>query len=161
MNKLLNLVCLATIVFVLGTTDQSWAGQKGKFRCRAVLVNVKTSLLEIPLDTTKILRQGEWDGGTFNETGESFLNHSRYQIYETYDGVEEKMYGYKIFTMPDSSKIYSKFEPNVKGDKLAGTFTFIGGTGKYKGVKGKGTYSLTIVTATLLWDSLEGEYELP
>lgn len=161
MNKLFNFVCLATIIFVLGTTDQTWAGQKGKFRCRAVLVNVKTNLLEIPFDTAKILRLGEWDGGTFNETGESFLNHSRYQVFEIYDGVEGKIYGYKIFTMPDSSKIYSKFEPDIKGDKLTGIFTFIGGTGKYKGVKGKGTYSLTIVTATLLWDNLEGEYELP
>ncbi len=36
----------------------------------------------------------------------------------------------------------------------------MGGTGKYTGIKGGGTYTYTFVTDTVAWDVLEGEYEM-
>lgn len=36
-----------------------------------------------------------------------------------------------------------------------------GGTGKYAGIRGSGTFTLTNVTDRVMWDVLEWEYEVP
>jgi hypothetical protein len=39
--------------------------------------------------------------------------------------------------------------------------TILGGTGKYAGIRGKGTFKFTTVSPVVNWDILEIDYEIP
>jgi hypothetical protein len=70
--------------------------------------------------------------------------------------------GYKTFTEADGSKVFLKF--TVTGGKrpdLRGTFEFTGGTGKYEGITGNGTFHDVFVSDKAAWDELVGEYKIP
>ena len=73
--------------------------------------------------------------------------------------------GYSVVSVAGGDKAFVKFEgkTNVKDQKPSdgkGTWTFIGGTGKLKGIKGKGTYEGTFnAEGTPTW-TIEGEYTL-
>lgn len=74
---------------------------------------------------------------------------------------------YFVDTMTNGGKAYwrQEFSLNLKDGvpQSADTkWTFVGGTGKLKGLKGKGTCKLTSAAAdgSATWDC-EGEYELP
>ncbi len=157
---------LALIVFA-GQSAQSLAGGKEKFTGRAVLTDVSSAKIEVPDNPGHGLYQGVMDGVIFNETGGSFLANARYQVFWMGDigGGAAKVEGYKVFTMPDDVKVVAKFEgkpgTGSSDGKGRGTWTLTSGTGKYQGLKGGGTYTLTFITDSLAWDVLEGVVELP
>jgi hypothetical protein len=100
----------------------------------------------------------------FNESGETFLDKARYQVVFKGEAIKgsAKDEGYKTFTMPDGSQVFAKFVGEDSGNRFGGTWTLIGGTGKYQGVKGQGKWDLTAMAdSPVSWDILEGEYELP
>lgn len=147
------------VILVCGIASQTWGGEKGKFRGRGACLNTKATMLEVPITPKHTLAHGEDDGILFNDTGDSFLANARYQVFWMTDlfGETATTQGYKIFTTSDGSQAFAKFE----GTYSTGNITFIGGTGKYKGLKGRATYKLIFINDTLYWDILEGEYELP
>jgi hypothetical protein len=70
--------------------------------------------------------------------------------------------GYKTFTVDDGSQVFARYKlTNPAPPVLKGEWEFIGGTGKYKGITGRGNYTVQIVSDTVLWDVLEGDYKLP
>ena len=74
--------------------------------------------------------------------------------------------GYHISNMSNGDKIYVRFQgtDTMKDGKMEtseGTWSYIGGTGKLKGIKGKGTYKGKPDAAGNMVYAIEGEYELP
>jgi len=74
--------------------------------------------------------------------------------------------GYVIVTMENGDKAFVKFQgssmsKNGAPDTDEGTWSYTGGTGKLKGLKGKGTYKGKMVAADNFEDTIEGEYSLP
>jgi hypothetical protein len=75
-------------------------------------------------------------------------------------------HGYSLITMDNGDKVYVRYqgtgmmskEGNLTGE---GTWSFTGGTGKLKGLKGKGTYKDSGTPDGNLEAQLEGEYSLP
>jgi hypothetical protein len=74
---------------------------------------------------------------------------------------------YDVDTMTNGDKAYyrEEFSFNLKDDVPQSgdaKWTFVGGTGKLKGIKGKGSCKLTSAApdGSVTWDC-EGEYELP
>jgi len=155
---------LAVTMIIAGIATSTWAGEKGKFRGRAVLYNTKLEVVKVPGTEENFMYSGELDGFIFNETGGTFLDKARYQVVFRGDVIKGtgKTEGYKTFTMPDGAQIFVKYMGEGSNNRESGTFTLIGGSGKYQGVKGKGTYDWTGIKDTKVsWDILEGEYELP
>jgi hypothetical protein len=82
------------------------------------------------------------------------------------DGPKAQARGYAVITMDNGDKAYAHYQDTgtvTEGGKtitFEGTWSFTGGSGKLKGLKGKGTYkgSFTDGAAT---DQIEGEYTLP
>lgn len=73
--------------------------------------------------------------------------------------------GTGVATMESGDKTFSTFHgtASVKAGKPGdehGTWSFTGGTGKFKGIKGKGTYKTTFNADGTATVELEGEYEL-
>jgi hypothetical protein len=140
----------------------AWAGEKGKIKTRAVLVTTKQDAAKVDDKPDHTLLYLEQDGIIFNESGGKFLDKARYQLIYLSDSAGLVAGGYKTFTEADGSKVFAKFTDTEQAPPVyKGSFDFIGGTGKYAGIKGHGTWTYTTVADTVAWDEMEGEYELP
>ena len=74
--------------------------------------------------------------------------------------------GYVVMTMDNGDKAYIRFQGTGTSKEGGahtgeGTWSYTGGTGKLKGLKGKGTFKSSGATADTTEDQVEGEYTLP
>ena len=75
--------------------------------------------------------------------------------------------GYHVSNMSNGDKIFVRFSgtdtmtKDGKPESSAGTWSYTGGTGKLKGIKGKGTYKGKGNADGGITFEVEGEYELP
>jgi hypothetical protein len=74
--------------------------------------------------------------------------------------------GYVVMLMDNGDKAYIRFQGTGTtkeggAHSSEGTWSYTGGTGKLKGLKGKGTYKGSGATADTTEDQVEGEYTLP
>ena len=74
--------------------------------------------------------------------------------------------GYVVTIMDNGDKAYIRFQGTGTSKEggahsSEGTWSYTGGTGKLKGLKGKGTYKSSGATADATEDQVEGEYTLP
>ena len=81
-------------------------------------------------------------------------------------GTTVRASGYHVSTMSNGDKIYVHFQGNDtmkdgKPDTTEGTWSYTGGTGKLKGIKGKGTYKGQVDARGNMVAQIEGDYELP
>jgi hypothetical protein len=67
--------------------------------------------------------------------------------------------GIDVTTMESGDKFFVWFQSSGPGKQGKGTWGFTGGTGKLKGIKGKGTYTCTASGDRSVCE-IEGEYEL-
>lgn len=86
--------------------------------------------------------------------------------YDDASGAKARGSGYHVSTMSNGDKIFVRFQGNdiVKDGKpetSEGTWSYIGGTGKLKGIKGKGTYKGKGDAGGNMVTAVEGDYELP
>jgi hypothetical protein len=51
------------------------------------------------------------------------------------------LHGYNVITTADGSKLFLSYTGSINGTKRGGDFVVTGGTGKYAGAKGTGTWS--------------------
>jgi hypothetical protein len=77
------------------------------------------------------------------------------------NGTKFRDQGYATFTMDNGDKAYARAQgagtSNEKGPPNEdGTWSYTGGTGKLKGIKGKGTYKVSAEGI-----QIEGDYSLP
>jgi len=79
-------------------------------------------------------------------------------------GTKVQAQGYAVVTMENGDKAYARFQGtgNIKEGAATGegTWSFTGGTGKLKSIKGKGTYKTSGATGAGE-SQVEGEYSLP
>lgn len=154
------MLLLGTALFLDGT---AYAGEK--FVLRASLYRTKVEAVDVGDAEGHRLRMGDAVGIAFNAAGGGFLDAAEYVVKTIAD--EGKTggitMGYKIFTTQDGSKAFARFEGKrqTAGGPAEGTFQFTGGTGKFQGLKGSGTWWAVGVGPGLTYDRMEGEYELP
>lgn len=82
-------------------------------------------------------------------------------------GAKARGSGYHVSTMSNGDKIYVRFQGNDTMNKDGsvatsdGTWSYTGGTGTLKGIKGKGTYKGKGDASGNVVFEVDGEYELP
>jgi hypothetical protein len=113
---------------------------------------------------------GEAMGVLVNDTGQPFLNkasgHNLFALHAM-DGVKDLESWFHIFTDLDGDKAFMQTTARGKLLEAAeGTFTFVGGTGKYTGLSGSGEIDWnpvpTVAEGTYQGISkLKGHYKLP
>jgi hypothetical protein len=96
------------------------------------------------------------------------LKSKTYTVAATSDVTGEKSQerGYVVITMDNGDKAYVRFQgtgTTKEGGARSGegTWSYTGGTGKLKGLKGKGTFKSSGASADSTEDQVEGEYTLP
>lgn len=87
-------------------------------------------------------------------------------VYGDASGAKVRGSGYHFSNMSNGDKIYVRFQGNdtMKDGKTeisVGTWSYTGGTGKMKGIKGKGTYKGKSDADGNVVSEVEGDYELP
>jgi hypothetical protein len=96
------------------------------------------------------------------------LKSTTYTMAEAVDltGAKSQDRGYAVITMENGDKAYVRFQgmSSVKKEGALtgeGTWSYTRGTGKLKGLKGKGTYKASRDPGGASESQIEGEYSLP
>ena len=151
---------MALVVFAMGIVlvDDALAAEKVK--CRNVWYTTKWEQINVGDEKDHVVGLWEGKGIVSNMEGKTF--GEGWLIYgQGITDVNPKTRiadGYNTYTDKDGDKIYMKFDQ--KG--LSGTWTFFKGTGKFKGVQGKGTWSMFYTADPMLfYTNWESEVELP
>lgn len=151
-------MCLAAI----SLSAPVHAEEEGVWRGLAVLVATSGKTVNVADEGDHRLFLQEYDGLVFNDNGGAFWDKARYQVVNLTDTGGMADGGYKTFTEGDGSQVFARYRlVNPAPPMLKGEWEFIGGTGKYKGISGRGNYTVQVVSDTVLWDLLEGDYKLP
>jgi hypothetical protein len=149
-------------IVVALTSASAQAAEKGRFRGHAVLYDTQFLEIKTPeAHPAKSVMQGELEGAIFNDERKGFLDKALYQVHWVGDGTGYS-YCFKTFTVKDGDKVFARCESKgmVNGAE-EGTVTLIGGTGRYNGIKGKGSYRFTDIAGKVHWDLVEFDYETP
>jgi hypothetical protein len=163
MSKFKIVGIMALIAFAMGIilVGNALAGEK--FKCRTVWVSTKVERINVDDEKGHAFVLGEMKGIISNMEGKTFgegwLGWSGY-IADISPKIGMTGNGYMTLTDKDGDKIYMKYEFKPPGPHQP--WTFFKGTGKFEGVRGKGTFS-SVLTAdpTLSIANWEGEVELP
>lgn len=151
---------LAAVALGFGTAAE--AGEKGRFKGHAALVVTKNETIKVKEQPEHVIYQMQEDGVMFNDAGSGLLDKARYQVIYMSDTGGMVSGGYKTFTAADGSRVYAKFADTAANPPVyKGTWEFIGGSGKYAGIRGKGVWTYTSIAEGVAWDVFEGDYELP
>lgn len=144
----------ATAPTAVAQDMQKWHGQ-------GVLVVTQVTQLKLEDRAGHMVGVSDYDGAVYNAQGKPFLEKARYQVAGLLD-TQGSNIGYKTFSEADGSKVFAKYAvTQVKLPEINGTFEFTGGTGKYEGITGRGTFHLVRVSDKAAVDELTGEYTLP
>ena len=137
------------------------AEESGHWHGLSVLVVTDQKMAKVEDRANHMVYVTEFDGAVYNADGKPFLDKARYQVVSVVDtGVIRG--GYKTFTEADGSKVFAKYTvTEFKLPEVNGTFEFTGGTGKYQGITGNGTFHYVRVSDKAAWDELVGEYKIP
>ena len=127
--------------------------------------------------TSKILAMGQerlqmnYEGGGVNvdDTGKGFSHLAAAYVMGTLHAVrgEFEETGFMVITPTDGDKIYATYKGSgTLGKPVKGTWTWVGGNGKYAGIEGTGEFTRhPLQNATEeMWTSMsltKGNYKLP
>src|SRR5215469_6155670 len=153
----------AIVTVMLAATNPlpAAAEDSGHWHGLSVLVATDKKLVKLEDQPNHTVYVTEYDGAVYNGDGKPFLDRARYQVVALVDTAASRG-GYKFFTDADGSKVFAKFTvTEVKMPEVLGTFEFTGGTGKYEGITGNGTFHDVFVSDKAAWDELVGEYKIP
>lgn len=95
------------------------------------------------------------------------LKSKAYTVAEALDvnGAKFQVRGYAVVAMDNGDKAYVRYQGAGTSTQEAGsgegTWSYTGGTGKLKGLKGKGTYKTSMDSSGGLESKIEGAYTLP
>ena len=138
-HKFIGVVLSAMLI--AAWTAGGLAEESGHWKAKGVLVVTSQPTVKVADQRDHQLMLTEFDGIVFNEGDKPFLDNARYQVVDLNDSGGMVSGGYKTFTADDGSKVFAQYKmtggvpPTFNGE-----WTFVGGTQKYKGISGSGTF---------------------
>ncbi len=153
---------MALIAFAMGIllVGDALAGEK--FKCREVTYVTKSEKINVGDEKGHVIAIMEGKGIQSNKEGKTFCEGwvhweaGRLDI-NPKTGVTGN--GYLALTDKDGDKIYMRWDIKPPSPN---EWAFLKGTGKFEGIKGKGTFSSTHTSdPTLFYVDWEGEFVLP
>ena len=162
-KQLLSVLGVITLVSILGGDAEAQLAKQGKFRGTWGARSAGT-ITEI--DKGHVFFVGGFSGVFFNDAANGFIDKSSVEcpgVNDVVNGLAIENHGYCIVTDKDGDKAFLVWKgkdssPGVGG----GDNQWIGGTGKYSGIKGHSTYRYAAIgnspAYSVVW---EGEWQLP
>jgi hypothetical protein len=133
-----------------GKGDESHRIEVGDHPGHVYMIDKGTCTNTTPLEIAGVKVKGDYTGVTFTEIDTKIV----------------RSHGSDITTMENGDKVFGTTQGTASPNdpNFGGTWTYTGGTGKFRGIKGKGTYKckfegkLGESPSNCEW---EGEYSLP
>ncbi len=161
---------MALIAFVMGIVLVGDAPAGERYKIRIVWYFTMWNQIDVPGEEKHLLAVDESKGINSNMEGKEFLEGAVLRGAEVVE-IDLKAetgsnHGYMESTDRDGDKIYYRGEGRrMKGKYWASTWegrlTILRGTGKYEGIKGKGTASSYPIAPKQAYSDWEIEVELP
>ncbi len=153
------------VVLVIALGLPAFSAQAGEliFKGRNVQSKAESSWKQIGDDESRGVGAYESIGLTFHEDGEvsTYVNTGTYDFSQGSDTHR----GYVVRTRSDGSTTTSTYEGRAQYGKDSatweGTSMYIGGTGKFAGIKGEGTYKGTRYSNKMSVTDFEAKVSLP
>ena len=158
-SRIYAVIIVLIMVFGLGTIDFSVAGETVKLKATASSVNTKWHQIEVGDVEGHVVAVFENKQVWVSEiTGERSTAISRGTMdFNTKTG-QGTASGYSTMTYASGDKRFGSYEGKIVGKgRWKGTFTDIGGTGKYEGCKGGGTWESQSLGRGISHLTAEGE----
>lgn len=162
MSKFKIVGIIALIAFAVGILLVGNVVAAEKFKCRGVKYMTKSEITNVSDEKGHMLLLFENVGVHSNMQGKTFCDgwfdwDSGLLDINPKTGMTGN--GYLILTDKDGDKIYMKWDMKPSGPN---EWTFFKGTGKFEGIRGKGTHSpVPTADPKLSYVDWEGEVELP
>jgi hypothetical protein len=159
-NKIFKLIFLTFIFLTIVIVNYSIAEEK--VMMHGTVVTTKYNLLEVDDEDGHVIAVTESKQVHFNKaTGEKFPQVSKVILDFNYKTGQGTLKSYAVMTSPSGDKIFTegKGSPVGKGH-WKGTYVYIKGTGKYEGIKGKGTWETQSLAPQISYMESEGIMEL-
>jgi hypothetical protein len=137
------------------------AEEAGQWHGRGILVVVDKTSMKVEDRANHTVAATEYDGAVFNDEGKPFLDKARYQVVAVNDAGVLRA-GYYTFTDAEGAKVFAKYNvTESKPPEHNGTLEFTGGTGKYEGISGGGTFRIVYIGDRVGWTEVNAEYTIP
>jgi len=170
-SKIMALTALISLVFGIAVIDNAVAGERVKGR--TVWYTVKWEQINVPGEEGHIIAASDSKGITSNMEGKTFADGWIIESVGLWDlnfkaGLGSA-HGYGEWADKNGDKFYWTWKAKlVRGEPWGayweGEFELVNGTGRFTGIKGKGTfgnYSLSKVAPMQAYSDWEIEVELP
>ena len=158
-SKLFFVIAVIIFIFGMAMIDCAVAGEKVK--AHATSITTKFEKIEIGDEDGHIIAIVEskqiWID---DKTGEKSVGKSSYFMDMNMKTGKGFINGYSVRSYPNGEKWFAKTEgkPVGKGH-MKGTFTYMGGTGKYEGLHGQGTWEAKTMAPGISYMEAEGVRE--
>ena len=163
MKKVLSLNALIVLAFCIATIGNAMAGET--FKLRTAKHAIKWEQIEVGDEKGHFIFAVEAKGIVSNMDGKSFGDGCALRFVGLTDFNAEtgvgSGHGYEETTDKDGDKYYVKWEGKATEGGWKGTYTILKGSGKYEGIKGKGTFSAAFVGPQEWYTDEEWDIELP
>jgi hypothetical protein len=160
-TKMFKLIFTTFIFFTIIIVNYSIAEEK--VMMHGTIVTTKYNQLEVGDEDGHLIAVTESKQVHFNKaTGEKFPQVSKVILDFNYKTGQGNLKSYAVMTSPSGDKIFTegKGSPVGKGH-WKGTYVYTKGTGKYEGIKGKGTWETQSLAPQISYMESEGVMELP
>ncbi|HET9865689.1 MAG TPA: hypothetical protein VFQ06_00245 [Nitrospira sp.] len=149
---------LQTTLALLALLPAGWASAQEKLSGQATLNVTETMTITVGDSPNHQMFYTRMEG-TLKAEGP--LNNARYEVVEFFDTALANNGGYKTFTLEDGSKIFARYEVTEPGSTPKGTIKLTGGTEKYAGISGTGSFQGKFNESfTVLEDTIEVQYTM-
>jgi len=141
-SRFYTLTIALIMIFGTGAIDCAMAGETVKLKASATSINTKWEEMEVGDVEGHVIGLFQNTQVWINDmTGEKSTQYSRGTMDFNRKTGQGTMNGYGVMTYPSGDKRFVKHEGKIAGKGLwKGTFTDVGGTGKYEGCTGGGTW---------------------
>ena len=162
--KLAAFIALITLAFGVVLVGDALAGEK--FKLRTVKYMTKWEQVNVGDEEGHFVAIGEAKGITTNREGKWFGEGCVLGWTATFD-INPKAGsivggGYEVVSDRDGDKWWRRWEGKaVKENCWEGKYTIVNGTGKFEGIRGKGTWSVFEVAPQQFYSDEEWDIELP
>ena len=150
---------IISVGIVSGTLENALAGETVKIKASGTSINTKWHQIEVGDVEGHVIALFESKQVWVSEiTGERTTAYSRGTADLYLKTGKGTMVGYSVMIFPGGDKRFASYDGKIVGKGLwEGTFTDIDGTGKYKGVKGGGTWKTESLMRGVSHIEAEGE----
>ncbi len=167
MRKSLSIIILT--LFILVTTGTAFADEMAKEGSITGKLYMTGTFKVLPMGKERLQMNIEGAGISVDDTGKGFSHNAAIYILGALHAVKgtTEETGFMVITPTDGDKVYATYKASgTLGKTAKGTWTYVGGTGKYVGIEGTGEftrYSLQYAKEGVFTSMslTKGNYKLP